>query len=88
MDQKQLLKQMIDFQKATFDNSFQAMTTLQEQGEKMVSTFLDQATWLPGEGKKAVSDWINAYQEGRNQFKSAVEDNFTKVEEYFSGSKE
>lgn len=88
MDQKQMLKQMLDFQKATFDNSFQAMTTLQEQGEKMVSTFLDQATWLPGEGKKAINDWINAYQEGRSKFKSAIEDNFAKVEDYFSGNKE
>jgi len=87
MDQKQMLKQMLDFQKATFDNSFQAMSTLQEQGEKMVSTFLDQATWLPGEGKKTVSDWLNAYQEGRSKFKSTIEDNFTKVEDYFSGSK-
>jgi len=83
-----MFKQMLNFQKTTFDNSFQAMSTLQEQGEKMVSTFLDQATWLPGEGKKAISDWLKAYQEGRSKFKSAIEDNFAKVEDYFSGSKE
>jgi len=52
----------------------------------MVLTFLDQANWLPSEGKKAINDWINAYQEGRSKFKSAVEDNFSKVEDYFSGS--
>ena len=86
MEQKQLFKQMIDFQKATFDNSFNAMSTLQEQGEKMLGTFLEQATWLPQEGKKAISDWINAYQEGRKKFKDTVEDNFNKVEDYFSKS--
>jgi hypothetical protein len=84
MDQKQLFKQMIDFQKATFDNSFNAMTSLQEQGEKMMNTFLSQATWLPEEGKKAVTNWIDAYQEGRDKFKEAVEENFNKVETYFS----
>lgn len=86
MEQKKLFKQMIDFQKATFDNSFNAMSTLQEQGEKMVDTFLEQAAWLPKEGKKAISDWINAYKEGRTKFKETVEDNFKKVEEYFSVS--
>ncbi len=74
---------MIDFQKATFDNSFKAMTTLQEQGEKMVASFLDQAQWLPEEGKKAISDWIEAYRKGRDEFKDTVEKNFTKVQEYF-----
>jgi len=85
MDQKKLFKQMLDFQKATFDNSFNAMTTLQEQGEKMVDAFLGQAAWLPEEGKKVVTNWINTYKEGRVKFKDAVEDNFQKVEQFFSG---
>ncbi len=83
MDQKMLFKQMIDFQKATFDNSFKAMTTLQEQGEKMVSSFLEQAQFLPEEGKKAISDWIEAYRKGRDEFRNTVEKNFGKVQEYF-----
>lgn len=86
MDQKQLFKQMLDFQKTTFDNSFQAMSTLQEQGEKMVDTFLEQASWLPEEGKKAVANWLNAYKEGRIKYREAVEKNFEKVETYFAGS--
>lgn len=86
MDQKQLFKQMLDFQKATFDNSFKAMANLQEQGEKMVDTFLQQATWLPEEGKKAVANWINAYKEGRAKYREAVEQNFEKVEAYFAGT--
>lgn len=87
MDQKKLFKQMIDFQKATFDNSFKAMTTLQEQGEKMVSMFLEQAPWLPAEGKSAIDNWIGAYKEGRNNFKDTVEQNFEKVQDYFSEEK-
>ncbi len=85
MDQKQIFKQMIDFQKSTFDNSFKAMTTLQEQGEKMVDMFLAQAPWLPEQGKQAVSNWLSAYKQGREDFKESVEKNFMKVEEYFEG---
>lgn len=87
MDQKALFKQMIDFQKNTFDNSFKAMTTLQEQGEKMVNMFLEQAPWLPEQGKKAIQDWISAYKKGREYFKELVESQFRKVQEYFSDSK-
>lgn len=86
MDQKMMFKQMLEFQKTTFDNSFKAMSSMQEQGEKMVNTFLDQAEWLPEEGKKAVANWIGAYTDGRAKYKEAVEKNFQKVEEYFADS--
>lgn len=87
MDQNQIFKQMIDFNKATFDNSFSAMVMVQEQTEKMVSTILDQATWLPEEGNKAINDWIGAYGKGCEDFKNAVDDNFKKVEDFFASSK-
>jgi hypothetical protein len=86
MEQKKLFKQMIDFQKATFDNSFKAMATLQEQGEKMMNMFLSQAPWLPEEGKKAITNWIEAYTKGRDSFKDTVETNFKKVQEYFANA--
>jgi hypothetical protein len=84
MDQKMMFRQMIDFQKAAFDNSFKAMSTLQEQGEKMVGMFMDQATWLPEEGKKAVSDWLGTYKKGREDFREGAEKNFNKVRDYFA----
>jgi len=88
MDQKKLFKQMIDFQKGTFDNAFNAMSKLQEQGEKMVNMFLAQSPWMPEDGKQAVQEWINTYKKGRDQFKSTVEDNFQKVQDYFSAKSE
>ena len=85
MDQKQLFKQMLDFQKTTFDNSFNAMVLLQEQTEKASVTLLDQATWLPEEGRKAIDEWIAAYKKGREEFKTLVDENFSKVEDFFAG---
>jgi hypothetical protein len=86
MDQKQLVKQMIDFHKASFDNSFNAMVMIQEQTEKMAKTFLDQANWLPEDGKSVLSQWVGAYKKGRDDFKKSVDENFHKVDEYFSTS--
>jgi uncharacterized protein YdiU (UPF0061 family) len=85
MDQKQLFKQMLDFQKSTFDNTFSAMMMLQEQTEKAAETMLDQATWLPAEGRKAIDEWIAAYKKGREDFKALVDENFKKVEGFFAG---
>ena len=88
MDQKQLLKQMVDFNKAAFENTFNAMVMLQEQAERTATTLLDQATWLPEEGRKAINDWVAAYKKGREDYKKMVDESFLKVEEFFSGAVE
>ena len=87
MDQKQILKQMIDFNKATFDNTFNAMMMLQEQAERAANTLMEQANWLPEDGKKAINEWVKAYKKGREDFKKVVDENFQKVESFFSGAK-
>jgi hypothetical protein len=79
-----MAKQMIDFQKATFDNTFNAMVLLQDQTERMVGTFMEQATFLPEEGKKMMRDWAQAFKKGREEFKAAVDESFGKVEAYFA----
>jgi hypothetical protein len=62
------------------------MTVVYQQNEKMVDTFLQQATWLPEEGKKAINDWMAAYKRGCEDFKNLVDENYQKVEDYFGGA--
>lgn len=83
MEQKQITKQMIQFNKTAFDNSFSAMSMVYEQNEKMVETFLGQAAWLPEDGKKTIKDWMTAYRTGCDDFKKMVDDSYAKVEAYF-----
>jgi hypothetical protein len=85
MDPKQIAKQMIKFSKTTFDNTFDATTALQEQTEKMMAMYLDQAPLIPAEGKKAINDWLKAYKKGRVDFKAAADENYKKVEDFFAG---
>lgn len=84
MDQKQMFKQMIDFNKTAFDNAFNSMAMLQDQAERMTGMVLEQATWLPKEGKKVIDEWVKAYKKGRENFKSSMEDSFKKVEDFFA----
>lgn len=84
MNPKDLTKQVIDFNKKAFDNSFHAMSSLQDQVERVINMFLDQSPWFPEEGRKAVSEWVKAYRKGREDFKEAVDNNYKKVEDFLS----
>ena len=84
MENKELIKQMVDLHKTSFNTSFNMLINLQDQMEKMVNTFVDQAPWLPAEGKKAFATLISNYKKGREDFKKLVDDGYKKVEEYIS----
>lgn len=86
MDQKLIARQMIQFNKTAFDNSFNAMSMVYEQNEKMMGTFLQQATWIPEEGRKAIENWMQTYKKGCEDFKKLADENYKKVEEFFAGS--
>ena len=53
MDQKTIFKQMVDFNKGAFNNAFNAMVMVQDQNETLANTMLNQASWMPEEGKKS-----------------------------------
>lgn len=86
MENKTIARQIIDFNKATFDNTFDAVTILQSHSEKMVNIFLEKATFFPEEGKKAITEWIESYKKGRNDYKAVVEEGFKSVENWFAHS--
>ena len=85
METGKIAQQMIDFQKTTFNNTFNGMVAFQEQSERMVNVLMEQSVWLPEDGKKAINEWGAAYKKGRDDFKKSVDDNFSKVEGFFSG---
>ena len=84
MEPKQIAKQMVDFNKKAFDNSFEAMAVLQDQTEKLVAAMMQQTTFFPEEGKKLINDWMETYKKGREEFKTAADENFKKVDAFFS----
>jgi hypothetical protein len=84
MENKELVKQMVELHKTSFDNSFNMLITLQEQMEKMMNSFVDQAPWLPEDGKKAIGNLVDTYKKGREDFKKIVDDGYKKVEEFLA----
>lgn len=88
MDYMQITKQMMELNKGAFDNSFKTMIMLQEQAEKYVFSFLEKATWMPEEGKKAINGWLDAYTKGRESLKTYSDEHYKKAMDYFTNAKQ
>ena len=82
MDQKDVFRQVVSFNKQTFENTFNALVMFQDQSEVLFNGMLDRATWLPEDGKKAVADWVKAYKKSREDFRKSVNDGFKKLEDF------
>ena len=86
MDQKDIMKQMIAFNKISFENIFNTVVMFHEQAEKVAETFMTQNTMLPDEGKKVVNEWVKSLKKGRDDYKASMDAGFKKLEDYFVAS--
>lgn len=75
------IRQIVDFNKNAFDNTFNAIISIGEQNEKMLRTLVDH-TWLPDEGKRAVLESINIYRKGCTDFKKATDETYKMLAKY------
>ncbi|MHB8762989.1 MAG: hypothetical protein ACYDA8_01395 [Deferrisomatales bacterium] len=87
MPHKTLLTQVMNTNKSAFDNSFNAMAALQDQAEKMTKLFLDQAAWMPAEGKQAIQQWTEGCKQARESYRAAVEAGYRKLAEHLAAIK-
>jgi len=87
MDPKNIYKQIMELNKNVFENTFNTITVLQDQTEKMMNSLLEKTPWFSETGKKAFAEWIKAYKKGRTDFKNLIDENFKKGEDFFKESK-
>jgi polyhydroxyalkanoate synthesis regulator phasin len=82
MENSKTVKQLIDYQKAAFETSFNSVLMLQEQTSKVLDNMLQQSPWLPAQAKAFVSEWTNIYKKVTTDFKEAADQNYSKMEEF------
>lgn len=87
MEYTEITKQVIDFQKMSFANWYNAVAMVQDQTTSAMDVVLDQSTWVPEDGRKAVQGWLSACQEERDRFKAYIDGSFTSVEKYMAKGK-
>lgn len=83
MDQKQIMKQVLDFNQRAFNNTFTALSTLQDETESFLTRFMEKSNFITPEGKRIVQQLTDAYRKGRNDFKALADENYRKAHEYF-----
>jgi hypothetical protein len=80
MEYRQINKGVIDFQKLSFDNWYSAVSMVQDQAASTMDMMLNQATWIPEDGRNAIQNWIDAAKDERERFKSYVDKSFATFE--------
>ena len=86
METSKITKQMITFQKMTFDNWYSAASLVQDQAVATMDTMLGQASWLPTDSREAIQNWVGDIKDERNRFKGYVDNGFESLEKILTGA--
>lgn len=81
METVKITKQIIGFQKALFDNTYSAMSVMQDYSENMAMGFLKQFPWVSEESKKPLDDSMEFFKTARKDYKNAVDQGYSKLAE-------
>ena len=84
MDQKQIIKQMVEFNQTAFENVYDAIVTIQDQSEQWAERMIDQVEWIPAEGRKVIDNWVDVYKSNRETFKTQIDNGYKQIEKLFA----
>jgi hypothetical protein len=84
MDKISTLKSVIDFQKGVFFSWYNAMSFFQDQSASAMDTMLSQASWIPDQWRKVISNRASICKNERNRFKVYMEESFRILEEHLN----
>jgi hypothetical protein len=84
LEANQITKQVLDFQKGVFFSWYDAMSIVQDQAASAVDTMLNQASWIPDEGRHAILSWASTCKKERDRLKHHMEDSLSGLEKYLS----
>ncbi|PIE71916.1 MAG: hypothetical protein CSA22_00425 [Deltaproteobacteria bacterium] len=86
MEPKDVMKQILEFNKNTFDNIYSSTLILQEQSRAMAQNIIDSQPGMPEETKKFLYDWLDSVKKAQSEFKKAIDENISKFEAMFTNS--
>ncbi len=82
MEQMDFAQQTVTLAKMGFDNTFKAISMVQDQAQKLSGKLLDQAQWVPNEGKQIFNEWGDSFKVHRGIYKRSVDEGFTQMDEF------
>ncbi|MEN6330559.1 MAG: hypothetical protein ABFD57_01085 [Smithella sp.] len=88
MNTMQIPKQLMELNKITIDNTFNAILVMQDHSRRIASGVVEKAAWIPENGKKAINDWMSSYAKGIEGLKSASDKSYKSITNLFDKRKE
>lgn len=81
METAKLTKQILNYQKTAFENTFTGFSAFTTYSENVLDGFLRQFPWVTEEYCKPIYDSIEIMKTNRDDYKKLVDDGFSKLEE-------
>ena len=78
--------QLLDFQKSTFNNTYNTLMKIQEQSEKIADSMMKDNSAIPAEGRKIIDEWKLVFKKGQSEIKKSIDESFTKAESFMNES--
>lgn len=82
MEQNQAIKQAIEYNRKGFESFFTATEQFQSKAEEYTGQALEQAQFIPEQGKAFARQWIEAGQKARGGVKEAVLKGYERLEQF------
>ena len=81
METIKMTKQMIDFQKAVFNNTFNGIAFMQDYSQNMMDGFMRQFPWVTEQNQKPLKDTVELMKKARTDYKNAIDQGFNQLED-------
>ncbi len=81
MEPQKITQQLFAFQKQAFENFQSAWQLTQTQTSNTVDRLMDQALWMPQEGRQFVENWRSLMKKERERVAAFVDRGFSIYEE-------
>lgn len=88
MDQKYMARQILQYNRTSFEKSFSALVNMQNNAERMFRFWLNQTKGFPEEGKNFLLEWIGYYIKLREEYKDSVDEGYRRMESILSDGHE
>ncbi len=78
-----VVARVIEWDKRIFDRAVKTVESVQERSEKAVQRRVDDAKWIPKEGKEVVGAWIHVVRRGRRDIRKTVDTSLDLTSDFF-----
>lgn len=86
-DPKAATSQAFNYMKASFDAAFENVVKVQDMNEKIFKDMIQRSQELQADGIKAADEFLLKAQQGREEYKKAMEDGFKKFQDLMQTGK-